>query len=173
MDGWVKKRLDSTVFHGTERRSKYLTFSEINKVLVPVVNPDGTYADPGGAKLPLKRASLDRINPRVGYELDNIRIIDVGLNRIKGNYVNDAAIIAYLKQLAASSKIPGSNGRRKHLVSGHCPLSFVSSVRVSHDASHRAQAHGLGPCYHSVSARVTRRRETSERPATPHHEPDT
>lgn len=103
MDDWIQKRFNSVVFHGTERRSKYLTFSEINKVLAPVVHADGTYLDPCGARLALTRASLDRINPRVGYVLDNLRIIDIGLNRIKGNYVDDSAIIAYLKQLASSS----------------------------------------------------------------------
>lgn len=79
---------------------------------------DGMYLDASGVELPLCMASIDRLDLRKGYSLNNVRVLHRGLNFLRNVTLDDAplaASLAYIKRadlahlvdLAASTRLSG------------------------------------------------------------------
>ena len=59
----------------------------------------GEYLDPSGSKLPLWMASADRIDHSIGYTKDNVRLILLGANLLRGDTPTDESFAAHLTNI--------------------------------------------------------------------------
>ncbi|PWN20159.1 hypothetical protein BCV69DRAFT_221682 [Microstroma glucosiphilum] len=86
-----------------------LTLEQIVRVVKRVMVTETTCRDPSGSELPLPLASLDRINPNGDYTEDNIRLLLLGLNKLRRVCVDERPIVDWLKRISPATI---SRGRR-------------------------------------------------------------
>ena len=106
----------------------------------------GHYLDDSGAILPLRLASIDRIDSSLHHVDGNIRLCYTGLNLLRGNVNHDRAISTWLEDLAKSWR---SADRQW---GGHIPGAGDWEARVDLEAAIAADDTALDEKLASIAA---------------------
>lgn len=97
---WCRRAI-ARVTTGADRRGLEATLTDqdlLDKLLEVLVGPR-TFVDPTGITVDLDDGSLDRLDPSLGYVVENIRIIHVALNTIRRQERTDGPIVHYADQM--------------------------------------------------------------------------
>jgi hypothetical protein len=97
---WCKRAIVRAASKAEERRlTVTLTPEALLARLLPVCLSADTFVDITGAEVDLKHASIDRIDPGLGYHAANVRILLNGLNAIRRKDRGDKSIVDYLSAM--------------------------------------------------------------------------
>lgn len=84
------------------RKAGYLTKDGLVEIVRAVWAGNGCYRDPCGLVLPLEQGSVDRVGPRGGYSVDNVRLLWTPSNKVRSD-CSDARRFIHLETLSAAA----------------------------------------------------------------------
>lgn len=97
---WCQRAVTRVSATAERRRLEVtLTAESLLSRLLPVLTNAHTFVDATGVEVALEHASIDRIDPELGYHFANVRILITGLNAIRRKDRGDQSIIDYISAM--------------------------------------------------------------------------
>lgn len=145
MDEWVKfyLRKQKRLVRATKVIYFRLTESQLRQFFRQHYIGNGMFQDVANIKGPVPLFSIDRIDSSGHYELGNIRLLNLGLNRIKAEDEDDNRIILYLNHLKSKEEILHEYVDRNSVL----PLQRTMIKFLSYDADGKKEFKKIEACH--------------------------